>query len=392
MSKSDTPRPNRLAFGTRTIHAGQEPDPTTGAIMTPIYTTSTFVQSSPGVHKGYDYARSKNPTRLGYERCVADLESGTHGYAFASGLAAASTILELLEAGAHVIATDDLYGGCYRLFERVRRRSMGLDITYVDMTDASALEAAIRPNTRMIWVETPTNPLLKLVDLEAVAKIAKKHRLITVADNTFASPWIQRPIEQGFDIVFHSATKYLNGHSDMIGGIAVVGENAEIADQLGFLQNAIGGIQGPFDSFLALRGVKTLALRMERHSENAVALAEWLEKHDRVESVRYPGLKSHAQHDLARRQMSAFGGMISIVVKGGEEAAKRMLERTQLFALAESLGGVESLIEYPPIMTHATIPKAEREGRGIVDGFVRLSVGVEDVDDLRADLDQALGG
>ena len=392
MPKSAKPpvRPNRLAFATRTIHAGQEPDPSTGAIMTPIYTTSTFVQSSPGVHKGYDYARTKNPTRLAYERCVADLESGTQAFAFASGLAAASTILELLDAGAHVVATDDLYGGCYRLFERVRKRSMGLDVTYVDMSDMRTLEQAIRPETKMIWVETPTNPLLKLVDLDAVAAIAKKRGIITVADNTFASPWIQRPIELGFDIVFHSATKYLNGHSDMVGGIAIVGENAELAERLGFLQNAIGGIQGPFDSFLALRGVKTLALRMERHSQNALALAGWLEAHPKVENVRYPGLKSHAQHALACRQMSAFGGMISIVVKGGEAAAKRMLERTRLFALAESLGGVESLIEYPPIMTHATIPVAERVARGIVDGFVRLSVGVEDVEDLRADLAQAL--
>jgi cystathionine gamma-lyase len=394
MPKSAKPpaRPNRLSFATRTIHAGQEPDLSTGAIMTPIYTTSTFVQSSPGVHKGYDYARTKNPTRLAYERCVADLESGTQAFAFASGLAAASTILELLDAGAHVVATDDLYGGCYRLFERVRKRSMSLDVTYVDMSDTRALEAAIRPETKMIWVETPTNPLLKLVDLAAVAEIAKKRGIVTVADNTFASPWIQRPIELGFDIVFHSATKYLNGHSDMVGGIAIVGENAELAERIGFLQNAIGGIQGPFDSFLALRGVKTLALRMERHSANALELAQWLEAHPKVENVRYPGLRSHAQHMLAQRQMSAFGGMISIVVKGGETAAKRMLERTRLFALAESLGGVESLIEYPPIMTHATIPVAERVARGIVDGFVRLSVGIEDVEDLRADLAQALAG
>jgi cystathionine gamma-lyase len=384
-------RPNRLAFGTRTIHAGQEPDPSTGAIMTPIYQTSTFVQSSPGVHKGYDYARSKNPTRMAYERCVADLESGQRGYAFASGLAAASSILELLDAGSHIIATDDIYGGCYRLFERVRRRTAGLRIAYVDMTDLKAIEAAIGPDTKMIWVETPTNPLLKLVDLAGVAALAKRHGLLTVADNTFASPWIQRPLEYGFDIVFHSATKYLNGHSDMVGGIAVVGENAEVADQLGFLQNAIGGIQGPFDSFLALRGVKTLALRMQRHSENGLELASWLEKHPKIELVRYPGLPSHAQHDLAKRQMAAgTGGMISVVVKGGLDAAKAMLERTQLFALAESLGGVESLIEHPAIMTHATIPAEERRERGIADGLVRLSAGIEDVEDLRADLEDAL--
>jgi cystathionine gamma-lyase len=389
--RAETARPNRLAFGTRTIHAGQEPDPSTGAIMMPIYQTSTFVQSSPGVHKGYDYARSTNPTRMAYERCVADLESGQRGYAFASGLAAAASILEILDAGGHIVATDDIYGGCYRLFERVRRRSSGLQITYVDLTDLSAIDAAIRPDTKMIWVETPTNPLLKLVDLAGVVAIAKRHGVLTVADNTFASPWIQRPLEYGFDIVFHSATKYLNGHSDMVGGIAVVGENNEIADQLGFLQNAIGGIQGPFDSFLALRGVKTLALRMQRHSENGLELAGWLERHPKIELVRYPGLPSHAQHELAKRQMAAgFGGMISVVVKGGIGAAKAMLERTQLFALAESLGGVESLIEHPAIMTHATIPAEDRRARGIADGLVRLSAGIEDVEDLRADLEDAL--
>ncbi len=385
-------KPNRLAFSTRAIHAGQVPDPATGAIMMPIYQTSTFVQSSPGVHKGYDYARSKNPTRMAYERAVADLESGQRGFAFASGLAAASSILELLDAGSHIVATDDIYGGCYRLFERVRRRSMGLEVTYVDLSDLNAVAAAIRPETKMIWVETPTNPLLKLADLAAIAAMGKRHGALTVADNTFASPWIQRPLEHGFDIVFHSATKYLNGHSDMVGGIAVVGENAEIAERLGFLQNAIGGIQGPFDSFLALRGVKTLALRMQRHSENGLELAEWLERHPKVERVRYPGLQSHAQHALARRQMAAFGGMISVVIKGGLGAAKAMLERTQLFALAESLGGVESLIEHPAIMTHATIPPEDRRARGIADGLVRLSVGIEDVEDLRADLEYALRG
>jgi cystathionine gamma-lyase len=391
VTKSETARPNRLAFGTRTIHAGQEPDPSTGAIMMPIYQTSTFVQSSPGVHKGYDYARSKNPTRMAYERCVADLESGQRGYAFASGLAAAASILEILDAGGHIVATDDIYGGCYRLFERVRKRSSGLQVTYVDLSDLNAVEAAIRPDTKMIWVETPTNPLLKLVDLAGVAAIAKARGILTVADNTFASPWIQRPLEYGIDIVFHSATKYLNGHSDMVGGIAVVGDNKEIAEQLGFLQNAIGGIQGPFDSFLALRGVKTLALRMQRHSENGLELAGWLEKHPKIELVRYPGLPSHAQHELAKRQMAAgFGGMISVVVKGGIGAAKAMLERTQLFALAESLGGVESLIEHPAIMTHATIPAEDRRARGIADGLVRLSAGIEDVEDLRADLEDAL--
>ena len=388
---TDPSKPNRLAFATRAIHAGQAPDPATGAIMTPIYATSTFVQSSPGVHKGYDYARSTNPTRMAYERCLADLESGTRGYAFASGLAAASTILEMLDAGSHVVATDDIYGGCYRLFERVRNRSAGLSVSFVDLSDLAAVEAAIRPETRMIWVETPTNPLLKLVDLGAIAALAKKRGLLTVADNTFASPWIQRPIEHGFDIVFHSATKYLNGHSDMIGGVAVAGENKEAADRLAFLHNAVGGIQGPFDAFLALRGLKTLPLRMERHCANALELAGWLERHPKVESVRYPGLPGHAQHALARRQMAAgFGGMISVVIKGGMEAAKAMLERTHLFALAESLGGVESLIELPALMTHATIPQEERRARGIVDGLVRLSVGVEDVGDLRADLEAAL--
>jgi cystathionine gamma-lyase len=384
-------RPNRLAFGTRTIHGGQAPDPSTGAIMMPIYQTSTFVQESPGVHKGYDYARTKNPTRLAYERCVADLESGQNAFAFASGLAAAASILELLDAGAHVVATDDIYGGCYRLFERVRKRSMGLKVTFVDLSDLDAVAAAIRPDTKMIWVETPTNPLLKLVDLAAIAALAKPRGILTVADNTFASPWIQRPLEYGFDIVFHSATKYLNGHSDMVGGIAVVGENAELAERLGFLQNAVGAIQGPFDSFLALRGLKTLALRMQRHSENGLELARWLERHPKIELVRYPGLTSHAQHDLAKRQMAAGqGGMISVVIKGGASAAKAMLERTGLFALAESLGGVESLIEHPAIMTHATIPAEERRARGIADGLVRLSAGIEDVGDLRADLEDAL--
>jgi cystathionine gamma-lyase len=391
VSKEGATRPNRLAFGTRTIHGGQEPDPSTGAIMTPIYQTSTFVQSSPGVHKGYDYARSKNPTRLAYERCIADLESGQAGYAFASGLAAAASILEVLDAGSHIVATDDIYGGCYRLFERVRRRSTGLRITYADLSDLEAVEAAIRPETKMIWVETPTNPLLKLVDLAGIVAIAKRRGVLTVADNTFASPWIQRPLEYGFDIVFHSATKYLNGHSDMVGGVAVVGENQELADRLGFLQNAVGGIQGPFDSFLALRGLKTLALRMQRHSENGLELAGWLEKHPKIELVRYPGLPSHAQHELAKRQMVAgYGGMISVVVKGGLGAAKAMLERTQLFALAESLGGVESLIEHPAIMTHATIPAEDRRLRGIADGLVRLSAGIEDLKDLRADLEDAL--
>lgn len=383
-------RPNRQGFATRAIHAGQQPDPTTGAIMVPIYATSTFVQESPGVHKGYEYARSQNPTRMAYEACIADLESGHRGYAFASGLAAEATILELLDAGAHVIASDDLYGGTYRLLHRVRSRTAGLTVTTVDLSDLAAVKAAIRPETRMIWVETPTNPLLKLADLEALAQLARQHNLISVADNTFASPWIQRPLEQGFDIVVHSATKYLNGHSDMVGGVAVVREAGEIADRMAFLHNAVGAIQGPFDSFLVMRSLKTLALRMERHCQNAAVIADWLEKHPSVARVRYPFLPSHAQHDLARRQMRAGGGMVTIHLKGGLEPARRMLERTELFSLAESLGGVESLIEHPAIMTHASIPADQRAAIGIDDGLVRLSVGVEDVNDLLADLEQAL--
>ncbi|HET7675950.1 MAG TPA: cystathionine gamma-synthase [Gammaproteobacteria bacterium] len=377
-------------FATRTIHAGQAPDPTTGAVMPPIYATSTYVQESPGVHKGYEYSRTRNPTRLAYERCIADIESGTTGFAFASGMAATGTILELIDSGSHVIAMDDMYGGTYRLFERVRKRSAGLEFSYVDLRDPAALEAAIRPNTRLIWAETPTNPLLKIVDLKAVAALAKKHGILAVADNTFATPWTQRPLECGFDLVMHSATKYLNGHSDMVGGVVVVGEHSELAEQLAFLQNSVGAIAGPFDSYLALRGLKTLALRMERHCANALEIAGWLEKHRQVERVIYPGLASHPQHDLARRQMSAFGGMITMFVKGGLEAARRFLERVEIFALAESLGGVESLIEHPAIMTHASVPAELRAQLGIEDTLVRLSVGVEDAADLKADLDQAL--
>ncbi len=381
---------NRQGFSTRAIHAGQSPDPSTGAIMMPIYATSTYVQESPGVHKGYEYSRSQNPTRMAYERCVADLESGTAGFAFASGLAGTATILDCLDSGAHVVAMDDLYGGTHRLFERVRRRSAGLEFTYVDLADAEALEGAIRPQTRMVWVETPTNPLLKLVDLERVAAIAKKHSLIAAADNTFASPWVQRPLEHGFDVVLHSATKYLNGHSDMVGGMVVVGGNRDLAERLTFLQNAVGAIAGPFDSFLALRGLKTLGLRMERHCANAIEIARWLEKHPSIERVYYPGLPSHPQHALARRQMNGFGGMVTAIVKGGLPAARRFLERCRIFALAESLGGVESLIEHPAIMTHASLPPERRAAIGIVDGLVRLSVGVEDLADQIVDLEQAL--
>jgi cystathionine gamma-lyase len=380
---------NRLAFATRTIHAGQSPDPTTGAVMMPIYATSTYAQESPGVHKGYEYSRSQNPTRQAFERCVADLESGSDGMAFASGLAAIATILELLDSGAHVIASDDLYGGSFRLFDKVRRRSAGLDFSFVDLADTHAIEAAIKPNTKMIWVETPTNPLLRLADLSAIAALAKKRGLLTVADNTFASPYVQRPLEHGIDIVMHSTTKYLNGHSDIVGGCVIVND-AELAQRLRFLHNAVGAIAGPFDSFLALRGLKTLALRMERHCDNALKIAHHLERHAKVSRVIYPGLESHPQHALAKRQMSAFGGIVTVILAGGLSSAKRMLERTQLFTLAESLGGVESLIEHPAIMTHASIPEDVRARIGISDALVRLSVGVEDCDDLVADLEQAL--
>jgi len=373
-------------FATRAIHAGQEPDPSTGAIMTPIYATSTYVQESPGKHKGYDYARSINPTRLAYERCIADLEGGTRGWAFASGLAAMSTTLELIDSGSHVVVSDDLYGGTFRLFERVRRRSANLDFTFIDMTDPADFERAIKKNTRMVWVETPSNPLLKLIDLEAIAKIAREHRIISVSDNTFASPWIQRPIEFGFDVVVHSATKYLNGHSDMVGGVAVVGENKELAEQISFLQNSVGAIAGPFDSFLVMRSLKTLALRMERHCANALEIARWLEEQPGVKTVHYPGLKSHPQHDLARTQMRGFGGMVTMVLNTDLEGTRRFLENTHLFSLAESLGCVESLINHPALMTHASVPKEQREALGVTDSLVRLSVGVEDVRDLVDDL------
>jgi cystathionine gamma-lyase len=378
-------------LGTRAIHAGQRPDPSTGAVMTPIYATSTYVQRSPGDHQGFEYSRSHNPTRFAYEDCVAALEGGRKGYAFASGLAATATVLDALDSGSHVIAMDDMYGGTYRLFERVRRRSAGLDFSYVDLNDPAALKAALRPNTRMIWAETPTNPLLKLVDLAKVAAFAKKHGLIFAVDNTFSSPMLQRPIEFGADLVMHSATKYLNGHSDIVGGMLVVGDNKDLEDRITFLQNAVGGVQGPFDSFLALRGLKTLHLRMRAHCANAGELAKWLETHPKVERTIYPGLKSHPQHALAKKQMDGFGGMISIVVKGGLKSARRMMERCQIFGLAESLGGVESLVNHPAIMTHASVPPEKRKALGISDALVRLSVGVEDVADLRADLEQALG-
>lgn len=378
-----------LGLATRAIHAGQSPDPTTGAIMTPIYATSTYVQASPGRHKGYEYSRTQNPTRMAYESCVAALEGGVAGFAFGSGLAAAATVLDLLDSGDHVIAMDDLYGGTYRLFERVRRRSAGLDFSFVDLNDTQALKAALNPRTRMIWAETPTNPMLKLVDLIRVAAFAKKHGLILVVDNTFSSPMLQRPLEYGADLVVHSATKYLNGHSDMVGGVVVAGTEV-LAEQMAFLQNAVGAVSGPFDAFLAMRGLKTLHLRMRAHCENALELASWLEKQPAIARVIYPGLKSHPQHALAKKQMNGFGGIISVEVEGGLKKARRMLERCQLFALAESLGGVESLIEHPAIMTHASVPPANRKRLGISDGLVRLSVGVEDVRDLRAELQEAL--
>jgi cystathionine gamma-lyase len=386
---SRQPQPKQ-ALATRAVHAGQSPDPSTGAVMTPIYATSTFAQQSPGVHKGFDYGRSHNPTRFAFERCVADLEQGTAGFAFASGLAAIGTVLELLEHGSHVLVCDDIYGGSYRLFERVRRHSANLDFSYVDPSDLNQYAAAIKPNTRLIWIETPSNPLLKLADLAAIAELGKRHGILCVADNTFATPFVQRPLTLGFDVVVHSVTKYLNGHSDMIGGAAIVGDRQDLVDQMRFLQNAIGGISGPFDSFLALRGLKTLALRMQRHCESALRIANWFAARTDVVRVHYPGLPSHPQHDLARRQMDHFGGMISVVLKGGEARARRMLERCEIFTLAESLGGVESLIEHPGLMTHASIPAAQRQKIGIDDGLIRLSVGIEDCDDLIADLEGAL--
>jgi len=378
-------------FATRVIHGGQRPDPQTGAVMPPIYATSTYVQSSPGVHQGFDYARTRNPTRDALQASLANLEGGSAAFAFASGMAASATLLELLDAGSHIIAMHDLYGGSYRLFENVRRRSAGHQVSFLDLSDSAALESAIRPQTRLLWVETPTNPLLKLVDLTAVARIAHQHGLLAVCDNTFATPFIQRPLEHGFDIVLHSTTKYLNGHSDAIGGAAIVRAGSDLAERIAYLQNAVGGVPGPFDSFLTLRGIKTLALRMERHCANALAIARFLEQHPAIEAVRYPGLASHPQHALARRQMSGgFGGIVTAVLRGGLAASRRALERCRVFALAESLGGVESLIEHPALMTHASLPAQVRGSLGISDGLIRLSVGVEDVEDLIADLRDAL--
>ncbi len=377
-------------FSTRAIHSGQDADSATGAIITPIYATSTFVQQEPGVHKGYEYSRSGNPTRAALETCIADLEEGVAGFAFSSGLAAESVIIDTLERGAHVVATDDLYGGTFRLFERVKKRNQSLEVTYVDMTDEEAVEQAIRENTRMIWVETPTNPLLKIIDLARIAEIAQRHDLIGVCDNTFASTYLQKPLNFGFDLVVHSATKYLNGHSDIVAGLIVAKRNDELTDRIRFLQNAIGAVLSPFDSFLLLRGLKTLAVRMEAHCANAHAIASHLDRHPKVQYVIYPGLPENPYYALASEQMKGYGGMVSFYLKGGLKETRQLLSATKLFSLAESLGGVESLIEVPALMTHASIPPDVREKTGIRDSLVRLSVGIEDVGDLIRDLDQAL--
>lgn len=381
---------DNLDFSTRAIHAGQVPDPTTGAVMTPIFATSTYKQSSPGVHTGYEYSRTQNPTRHAFERCIADLESGKQAYAFASGLAASGTVLELLEAGSHIVAVDDMYGGSWRLFERVRKSSMGLRVSYADPNVAGSIEAAVQKDTRMIWVETPSNPLLKVSDLNEVARIGKARGIITVVDNTFASPWLQRPLELGIDLVVHSVTKYINGHSDMVGGIVVVRDRTDLAERLEFMQNAIGSILDPFSCFLALRGVKTLPLRMQQHCDNAMKIANWLDQHPQIEQTIYPGLPAHPQHALASKQMKAYGAMISIYLRSDMAGVRRALEACHLFTLAESLGGVESLVGHPVTMSHGTLPLELRQKLGITDNLVRLSVGIEDADDLIADLDQAL--
>jgi len=378
-----------LKLATRVIHAGQTPDASTGAIMTPIFATSTYVQNSPGDHLGYEYSRTHNPTRRAWEACIADLEGGTAGFAFASGMAAADTLMHLLKPGDHVLAMNDLYGGTWRLFERVRRRSSGLEFTFADLADLDAARAAMTARTRMIWVETPTNPMLNLVDIARIAELARSRDCLLVVDNTFATPILQRPLALGADVVLHSATKYLNGHSDMVGGALVV-EDPGLAERIGFIQNSAGGIQGPFDSFLVMRGVKTLALRMKAHCENAGRIADWLTGRPGVGRVIYPGLASHPQRDLAGRQMAGFGGMVSFELDGDLDAARRFLERTRLFALAESLGGVESLVNHPAIMTHATVPRDQREALGVTDTLIRLSVGIEAVDDLLGDLEAAL--
>ena len=377
-----------MRFDTDAIHAGQHPDPSTGAIMTPVYFTSTYVQDGPGEHKGYEYSRTKNPTRGALEACLAALEGAKYGAAFASGCAAADMLMHHLDAGDHVVCSDDVYGGTFRLFDKVFKRQ-GLNFTFVDLSDLANLEKAITPKTKLLWVETPTNPMLKLVDLARAAEIAKKHHLISVADNTFMTPYFQKPLALGFDVVTHSTTKYLNGHSDVVGGF-VCTSNKDLADKMYFLQNAIGGVPGPMDAFLVLRGVKTLHVRMDRHAANAAKIAAFLQSQSKATKVNWPGLETHPQHQLARKQMSGFGGMMTFEIKGGLEAARKFLKATRVFACAESLGGVESLIEHPAIMTHASVPKENREKLGITDGFIRLSVGIEDAQDLIDDLTQAL--
>lgn len=377
-----------MKFATRAIHAGQEPDPTTGAINVPIYQTSTYVQEEIGKHKGYEYARTGNPTRTALEACLASLEGANHGLCFGSGLAASMNIMHLLSAGDHVVVGDDVYGGTFRLFDKVLSR-FGVTFSWVDARDVKNIEKAIKPETKMIWLETPTNPLLQIIDIKAITDLAKSKKIATVVDNTFASPYLQNPLALGADIVVHSATKYLGGHSDVVGG-AILTSDEEMYERLKFHQNAVGSVPGPMDCFLILRGVKTLAVRMEAHQKNAMAIAKFLENKPQIERIIYPGLAAHPQHDLAKKQMNGFGAMVSIVVKGGLENANKFASSTKLFALAESLGGVESLICHPVSMTHGSIPKEVREARGIVDGLVRLSVGIEDTDDLLADVEQAL--
>lgn len=375
-------------FDTRAIHAGQEPDPTTGAIMTPVFQTSTYIQSSPGEHRGFEYSRTHNPTRNAMEDCLASLEGGEHGISFASGCAATATILHLLKSGAHVVSGDDVYGGTYRLFTKVFRK-MGIGFSFVDMTDLDAFRDSLNPSTELVWLESPTNPMLKICDIEAICEIAHEQNIPVVVDNTFMSPYFQNPLELGADMVVHSTTKFINGHSDVVGGVVITNED-RFAEKLRVLQNSIGAVPGPMDCWLVMRGVKTLAVRMRQHQENAIKIADYLEGHDAIERVIFPGLESHPQHDLAKKQMSGFGGMITFILKDGLEPARRMLERVKVFALAESLGGVESLIEHPAIMTHASVPPEVRAELGISDGLVRLSVGIEDSADLLADLEQAL--
>lgn len=379
-----------LSFSSRCIHGGQSPDASTGAVSMPIYATSTFAQAGPGDHKGFVYARGHNPTRFAFERAMANLENGNAAFAFGSGLAAMDAMLDLLPMNAHIIASDDLYGGSVRLFEKVRKQTTGLTVSYVDMGDIKNIEQAITSNTKMIWVETPTNPLLKLADLEQIAQLCRKHNILGAVDNTFATPWIQKPLDYGFDLVVHSATKYIGGHSDLIAGVLVVGSNAEIEDRLRFIQNATGGILGPFDSFLALRGLKTLDVRMERHCANGLKIAEFLQTHNKVAHVYYPGLSNHPSHQLAKKQMRGFGGVVSASLKTDIEGSRRMLSACRLFTLAESLGGVESLIEHPAIMTHASVPQEQRLKLGIDDGLIRISAGIESAEDLISDLQQAL--